>query len=429
MSRAATPTSDHRLLAAWADTGRPDSYDAHLARHGNLPAPGGRAARERLIADVTRSGLGGRGGAGFPTGRKLAAVAAGRGRKVVVANGCESDPGTHKDRVLAQHSPHLILDGALVAAAALHTSDVYVCAHRDGATYQALAQALAQRPDADRFTLADIPSRFVASEESSLANFLSGGEARPTSKPPRVFERGVAGRPTFVSNVETLAHVALIARYGPDWFRTLGTDFSPGTALVSMGGAVRTPGVLEVAYGTALPDLVASVGGATEPLQALLIGGYSGCWVPDSVARTLHFSHEELRAAGTTVGVGSVLALPAGACGIAETARILSYLAGESASQCGPCMFGLPAITADFGGLASGAGARDKTLAPRLARRLSVISGRGACGHPDGAVRLAESALRTFAVDVDAHLHGRPCRGAGALPFLPIPRRTLSLVG
>ena len=429
MSRPAAPTGDHRLLAAWASTGRPDSYDAHLARHGSLPTPSGRAGRERLIAEVTRSGLGGRGGAGFPTGRKLAAVAAGRGRKVVVANGCESDPGTHKDRVLAQHSPHLVLDGALLAAGAFQTSDIYVCAHRDGATYQALSQALAQRADSDRFTLVDIPGRFVASEESSLANFLSGGEARPTSKPPRVFERGVAGRPTLVSNIETLAHVALIARYGADWFRSLGTSASPGTALVTVGGAVRTPGVVEVPYGTTLPALVESVGGVTEPLQALLIGGYSGCWVPDSVARTLHFSHEEMRAAGTTVGVGSVLALPAGVCGVAETARILSYLAGESASQCGPCMFGLPAITADFALLASGAGVNDRTLAPRLQRRLSVIAGRGACGHPDGAVRLAESALRTFAVDVDAHLHGRPCRGAGALPFLPIPRRPLTLVG
>jgi NADH:ubiquinone oxidoreductase subunit F (NADH-binding) len=429
MNRPATPTGDHRLLAAWSDTGRPDSYDAHLARHGNPPNADGRAWRERLIAEVTHSGLGGRGGAGFPTGRKLAAVAAGRGRKVVVANGCESDPGTHKDRVLAQYSPHLILDGALMAAAALHTNDIFLCAHRDGPTYQALGQALTQRPDADRFSLVDIPARFVASEESSLANFLSGGDARPTSKPPRVFESGVAGRPTLVSNIETLAHISLIARYGAEWFRSLGTGPSPGTALVTVGGAVRTPGVLEVAYGAALPDLVASVGGASEPLQALLIGGYSGCWVPDSVARTLHFSHEELRAAGTTVGVGSVLALPAGACGIAETARILSYLAGESASQCGPCMFGLPAITADFAAMASGAGANDRALAARLQGRLSVIAGRGACGHPDGAVRLAESALRTFAVDVDAHLHGRPCRGAGALPFLPIPRRALSLVG
>lgn len=428
-SRAQAPATTLRLLATWVETGRPDSYQAHVHRHGSLPIPSGRSGRDRLIADVTASGLRGRGGAGFPTGRKLAGVAAGRGRKVVVANGCESDPGAHKDRVLAQYAPHLILDGALAAAAAVQATEIHVCAHRNGATYDALGKALAQRPDADRFTLVDVPVRFVSSEESALVNFLSGGQARPTSKPPRVFESGVAGRPTFVSNVETLAHLALIARYGPAWFRTLGTDASPGTALVSVGGAVQSPSVVEVAYGTPLTELVAAVGGATGPVQAVLVGGYSGSWVPDDLAQKLRFSHEHLQNVGASVGVGSLLVLPAEVCGVAETARILAYLAGESASQCGPCMFGLPAIAGDVAALASGAAAHDRALAQRLKHRLGVIPGRGACGHPDGAVRLAESALRTFAADVQAHLAGRPCRGAGALPFLPIPRSPLSLVG
>jgi NADH:ubiquinone oxidoreductase subunit F (NADH-binding) len=240
----------------------------------------------------------------------------------------------------------------------------------------------------------------------------------------RVFEAGVDGRPTYVGNVETLAHLALIARYGAEWYRTAGTHSSPGTALVTIGGAVHSPGVVELPYGTRLRDIVDAAGGAAEPLQALLVGGYSGAWVAGPVASEVPFTHEDLARVGAAVGVGAVVALPVAACGIAETAHVLRYLAAESARQCGPCMFGLPAIAADFAAITAGSTISDRRATRALERRLEVIPGRGACAHPDGAVRLAASALRTFAHDVELHLAGRPCAHAGAPPRLALHARS-----
>jgi NADH:ubiquinone oxidoreductase subunit F (NADH-binding) len=160
-----------------------------------------------------------------------------------------------------------------------------------------------------------------------------------------------------------------------------------------------------------LATALSAAGGETEPLQAVLAGGYGGNWVPLPAAAGLPLAHNEFR------GVGLLLALPVRACGLAETAAILRYLADESARQCGPCMFGLPAIAQDFALLA--AGRVDSGTVPRLRGRLGVIAGRGACAHPDGAVRLAASALRVFERDVHAHAIGRPC------PFAAQPPRLL----
>ncbi|HEX3778748.1 MAG TPA: NADH-ubiquinone oxidoreductase-F iron-sulfur binding region domain-containing protein [Pseudonocardiaceae bacterium] len=407
------------LLAGWRETGRPADLAEHLDRYGELPigAFPGRAGRERLIELVESAGLRGRGGAGFPTSVKLRAVAAGRRRAVVVANGCEGEPASQKDHALLTVAPHLVLDGLQLAAHAVGAGSLLCCVHRGDPLAATLHAALAQRGH-DRLPveIVEVPARFAASEESALVNFINTGTAKPTVKPPRPFERGVRGRPTLVDNVETLAHLALIARYGPAAFRAIGTADSPGSTLLTVAGAVATPGVREVALGTTIGRALTYAGGETEPLQAILAGGYGGSWLPFPAAADLPLTHQDFRAAGASLGVGLLLALPARACGIAETVGMLRYLADESARQCGPCMFGLPAIAADFAELATGSA----TVAAmnRLRGRLGVITGRGACAHPDGAVRLAASALRVFDRDVRAHLAGRPCPAARARPWL-----------
>jgi NADH:ubiquinone oxidoreductase subunit F (NADH-binding) len=418
------PAGSWRLLGGWAETGRPQTYPEHVAAFGSVPlgAYPGAAGRQRLVAEVSAAGLRGRGGAAFPTAHKLAAVASGRGRKVVIANGCEGEPSSRKDRVLAELAPHLVIDGALLAAHVTGADEVYVCVDREGPTFARLARAARDRTVRQRIQVVGVPGRFVASEESALVNYLDNQDARPTSKPPRPFERGVRGRPTFVGNVETLAQLALVARFGARWFRSVGTDGSPGTALVTVDGAVRYPGVVEVPFGITLSDVV-DLGGVVEPLQAVLLGGYGGHWLSAQVAMSTPFTHEDLAAVGASVGVSSVIALPVRACGVAETAHVLRYLAGESAAQCGPCMFGLPAIASDFAALAAGAVVRDAQVIRRIERRLSTVTGRGACAHPDGAARLAASALTTFGADVRQHMAGRPCSIAGAPPRLPLWQR------
>jgi NADH:ubiquinone oxidoreductase subunit F (NADH-binding) len=409
----AGPDGPVRLLAGCAPGGT--GLAAHRAAFGPLPAyPAGA-----LVGVVERAGLRGRGGAGFPTGRKLAAVAAaaGRRRPVVVANGCEGEPASAKDRTLLAVAPHLVLDGAVLAAVALGAGEVVVAVHRGAGAgvHRAVAE---RRGDPVPVRVAEVPRRYVASEESALVHFLTAGDARPTTVPPRPFERGVDGRPTLVDNVETLAHLARIAYHGPDWFRRYGTPTDPGTGLVTVGGAVRVPGVYEVAMGRPVGEILDGAGGAAEPLGAVLVGGYFGAWVPMPQAARVALAHDPDPDTGVTRGAGVLLALPARACGWAETARVLRYLAQESAGQCGPCRFGLPAVADDVAAVA--AGRADAAVYRRLRGRLGVIPGRGACRHPDGAVRLAASALGAFAGDLDAHLAGRPCPGVPH-PVLPLP--------
>jgi NADH:ubiquinone oxidoreductase subunit F (NADH-binding) len=410
-----TSTASHhlpRLLEGLHRDGRALSLREHLAYHGPLP-PAGRHSPDTALTDlVERSGLRGRGGANFPSARKLASVAAGRGRRVVVANGAEGEPGSAKDKVLLGQAPHLVLDGAAMAAQAVGAAQVIVAALAPSvpALLSAVSERDAQRIDRVRPVVVTVPDRFIAGEESALVNYLNQGPGLPTFVPPRPYERGVGGRPTLVQNVETLSHMALIARHGPDWFRAIGPPEEPGSTLVTVQGALRHPGVYEVARGMRLSELVRHTGGPTAPIQAFLIGGYAGAWLPADAAWDTPLSDAALREQGGTLGAGVVLAFPAGACGVAETARIMTYLAEESAGQCGPCVHGLAAMARATDELARGTARRD--VVERLQNWAWQVAGRGACHHPDGAVRMVASALRTFSTDVSAHRQRHVCPGA-----------------
>jgi NADH:ubiquinone oxidoreductase subunit F (NADH-binding) len=395
--------------------GHPDAdLSAHLHRHGSLPYRGGPGL---LLPDVRAAGLTGRGGAAFPVHRKLAAVAAAAGRPVVVGNGAEGEPASGKDKTLLRAAPHLVLDGLQLAAEAVHARDavLYVCCDRPAR--QQLEALIAQRAarGIDRLPvrLATAPARFLAGQESALVSRLSGRAALPAFTPPAVFERGVDGRPTLVQNVETLAHLALIARQGPGWFRAAGTPAEPGTMLCTLHQADGSATVAETQLGTALTALL-----DLGPAQAVLAGGYHGAWIPAAQAAGLSLSNAALRPAGAFAGAGVLAALPADRCGLAETARVARYLALESAGQCGPCLNGLPRIAA---ALTEVAGSRPPPLVlAQLSRWSGLVEGRGACHHPDGTARFVRSALRTFAAEIDHHQRGG-CSAVSDRPFLPVP--------
>jgi NADH:ubiquinone oxidoreductase subunit F (NADH-binding) len=344
-----------------------------------------------------------------------------------VVNAAEGEPVSGKDKVLLRHAPHLVLDGAAAAAAALGARQTLIAVAAGAAAEQAaLRQAIAARKrhgvdGRTSLTLVAVPDGFVTGEETALVDFLNGGSGKPTFKPPRPFERGVGGAPTLVHNAETFAHMALIARFGPGWFRQIGTPVEPGSALLTVSGAVRRPGVYEVALGSPLVDLVDHAGGPTETPLAYLVGGYFGTWISSDQAHRLVLSEAALRKAGASLGAGAIVVLPASACGLAETARIVSYLAGESAGQCGPCVHGLAAIADALEQLAR-PGRSDAR--PDLERWLQQVTGRGACRHPDGAARLVSSALAVFADEVEHHLrHHRCSRRTGHVS--PAPRRSM----
>jgi NADH:ubiquinone oxidoreductase subunit F (NADH-binding) len=362
----APPTGLPRLLAGPPARQGAEQLADHLQRLGRRPSASGAQAR-LLIDMLDAAGLTGRGGAGFPAARKWRAVAANAARAgggaVVVANGAEGEPVAAKDRVLMGLRPHLVLDGLLLAAEAVGAGEAIVYLPRTfPEAVAALERAVRERrlagEDHRLVRVVAGPHRYVAGEETAVVAYLDGGDARPRFVPPRPFERGVGHLPTLVQNVETLAHVALIARFGDAWFRTEGTAASPGTVLLTLGGAVARPGVYEVAPGTPLGTAVAMAGGvvAGDEAQAVLVGGYSGRWVAAADAWSTPVDGRDMAAAGTPLGCAAISVLPSSACGVRETAAVLDFLARESARQCGPCLHGLDAISAGFAAAAGGRG-------------------------------------------------------------------------
>ena len=368
-----------------------------------------------LVAELAAAGVTGHGGAGFPTHRKVELLRTQRGhRKFMVVNAMEGEPASHKDLSLINANPHLVLDGAEMLAAAIGARHVAVCVERDNpTTVNAMKRAIHERSRRSQrgpeFELHTPPWRYVAGEESALVHWLNDNESLPQYRPQRPSILRVGHGPALVDNAETCAHVALVARYGAAWFRGLGTEQSPGSTLVSVTGAVARPTVLEVALGTRISTILSAAGADPEP-QALLLGGYGGMWLSGQHVDA-PYANESLKPLGAAVGAGVMLVIPRGACGLSEVHRITKWMAHESARQCGPCAFGLPAITEDLAQLVTGG--RDPERAyQRLVERLGVINGRGACAHPDGVVRMVRSALEVFVTDIEHHRRGSACAGS-----------------
>ncbi|HUY64165.1 MAG TPA: NADH-ubiquinone oxidoreductase-F iron-sulfur binding region domain-containing protein [Acidimicrobiales bacterium] len=416
------PTVGHTRLLAGPLAGNNADLAAHTDTHGPLDLPRRHhgAWSQSLLDELARSGLTGRGGAGFPAARKLDLLAGQRRRPRLVVNAMEGEPASAKDRLLLERAPHLVLDGAQAAALAIDATLVVCCVADDRPeSADALRRAMAERAaaglDVVPVELRLAPGRYSAGEESALVDWVGGGRGLPTFRPDKSVPLTVGRSPVLLHNAETLAHVALIARHGADWFRAVGLPDAPGTTLVTVTGAVRSPGVVEVELGTPLDVIVQRA----EPLQAplaVLLGGYGGTWMAGTALST-PYAPGPLAEVGGTVGAGVIGVLGPGGCGLAETARIVSYLAAQSAGQCGPCVFGMPAIADDLHRLA--AGQSDGRLLDRLQSRLTAVDGRGACRLPDGAVRLVRSALSVFAKDVTAHARRHPCPGWNRAPVMP----------
>ena len=381
------------LFAGPPPSAGPESYRDHTNRVG--PRPRGNAA---LIDIIDRSGLVGRGGASFPVGVKWRSVASrARGSAVVIANGAEGEPLSRKDRTLMALRPHLVIDGALLAAEAVGANRTLLyIGEAHGAAAMAVVRALSERPagELEGVALFGAPPSYVAGEETAAVNFVNTGVAAPLAIPPRPFERGVDGRPTLVQNVESLAHAALIARHGDAWFQSLGRHHAVGTILLTVSGAVAKPAVIEVASGCTVDEVLAIAGGVSGKARAVLLGGYFGGWISADQAGSMVLDPSGLRAAGGSLGCGVVSVLDETSDPLDVSARIMQHLANESAAQCGPCFFGLRSLSAATTRIASRLA--DHGDLPQLHRWTAMVKGRGACRHPDGAVAFLESALNVF---------------------------------
>jgi NADH:ubiquinone oxidoreductase subunit F (NADH-binding) len=385
----------------------PEPLAEHMARLGPLPS---RRERKDVLPALEASELLGRGGGGFPVGRKWRSVAErSGGRAVVLANGAEGEPLSAKDRAVMTLRPHAVLDGALLAADAVGADEVILylgSAHR--AARRSMTDALGQRVVPVPVRIVAAPDRYIAGEESAAVHFVNQGDARPTASPARPYERGVAGRPTLVQNVESLAYAGLIARFGPDWYRGESAAGPGGIGLMTLAG-VAHPGVREIELGTPLGQVISQSGARQGETRAVLLGGYFGRWVAMPDAWPTALEPAALRAAGLTFGCGVVSVLGPDGCGVSQTSAILDYLAEQSAAQCGPCVFGLRAIADATARLASRSAASDDLV--RIERWAGQLAGRGACRHPDGAAGLLQSALEAFGDEWNRHARSRTCSG------------------
>ncbi|MGV9671809.1 NADH-ubiquinone oxidoreductase-F iron-sulfur binding region domain-containing protein [Gordonia sp. NPDC003504] len=399
-----TPLGTGRLLAGTRD-GRV-GFDAHLARSGY--------PRHRDLAwlcDASRRvGLRGRGGAGFPVAEKLAAIRPGRSVQVLV-NGSESDPTSWKDRTLMRQAPHRVIDGALIAAAALNTDSITVVTHDEPST-DSLWQACAERADAGSVDIRVVGGGFVAGESHAVIAGLNGAHPTPPGRHVSATRRGIGGAPTFAANVETVAQLGLLAELGVERFAELGSCGEWGTVLLTLSGAVASPGVVEVATNTPLSALLGGRAPGSRSPRPVLLGGYHGRWIGDETTR---LDHDSLAARGLDRGVGSITVLPPHTCALGEIARVAHWLADRSAGQCGPCVFGLRALADDFSAFYYGE-PRDLDA---IRRRLGLVAGRGSCHHPDGAVGFLGSALGMLGAEIDRHRRGG-C-GRDVLGILPVP--------
>ncbi|WP_411104591.1 NADH-ubiquinone oxidoreductase-F iron-sulfur binding region domain-containing protein [Streptomyces sp. cmx-4-9] len=399
-----------RLLAGLDQVSRLDRV-AHLTAHGSLP----RYRPDELLALAEDIELRGRGGAGFPFARKLRAVTrsakAQGGTTAVVVNGSEGEPSCLKDTALLLHAPHLVLDGALLAAAALDAEDVVVGVTRTDVE-QSVRAAIAERgPGGRRVRVALLPERFVTGEGTALVSGLNGGPVLPSGRKVRTSERGLGGMPTLLSNTETYAQLAVAARIGALDYRSAGLPNEPGTVLLTVAGTT----VVEVPTGTSLAYVLDLCG--TEPGQGVLVGGYHGRWLDPVSARAAQVSRQSLAAFDAVLGAGAVLPLPEDTCPAGEVARVTRWMANESAGQCGPCVRGLPALADVLDAVVAGGGG---SALEAVEARMGSVRRRGACSHPDGTSSFVASALSSFPDEFRDHAVGSGC-GRRVLGALPLP--------
>ena len=330
------------------------SMEAYQARGGGSALEAAlRLGPDEVISQISSSGLSGRGGAAFPTGIKWRAVADGDGPKHVVANIDESEPGTFKDRLLCERDPLAIIESITVAGLVVGAAQgwIYIRGEYPLATQRlrhAIAQARAEGWLGDDAAGSGQPfdidlrrgaGAYICGEETALFNSLEGFRGEPRNKPPFPTTHGLFGRPTVVNNPETLLNVNEILRIGPEAYRSVGTDASPGTKLFCLSGHVGRPGLYEAPFGMPLGELLSLAGGVQGTLAAVLLGGAAGSFVgPDALE--LPLSLEDTRSAGTTLGSGPVMVFNDSADMGSVIERLAKFFRDESCGQCVPCRVG-----------------------------------------------------------------------------------------
>lgn len=380
---------------------------------------------EDVIKVITDSGLRGRGGAGFPTGKKWQFVAGAQGTpKYIVCNGDEGDPGAFMDRSLLEGDPHTVIEGMTIAAYAVGASRGYMYIR---AEYPLAIKRLQLALDAARevgilgeniletgFSF-DIEVRmgagaFVCGEETALIASIEGERGIPRVRPPYPAVRGLFGKPTLINNVETWGNIRHIILNGPDWFRSIGTEGSPGTKVFALSGKVVNTGLVEVPMGTTLRELIFDIGGGVphgKAFKAVQTGGPSGGCIPAKHLDT-PIDYESLQNLGAIMGSGGVIVMDEENCMVNIAKFFLEFTSEESCGQCVPCRVGLPRMLEIIERITSGNGSMEDI--DRLKELSKTIIESSFCGLGKTAPNPVLSTLQYFAEEYREHIEEKRCR-------------------
>jgi NADH-quinone oxidoreductase subunit F len=402
------------------------SLDGYIAAGGGTALAAALDSPPQVVIDeVKRSGLRGRGGAGFPTGAKWEAVRSDPcATRSVICNAAEGEPGAFKDRWLLRHNPYQVLEGIAIASRVVGADRAFIAIKRGSLReIRVLRRAIAEMKGSEMLGAVTIdivpgPDEYLFGEEKALLEVIEGNEPLPRILPPYqvgLFAKRGATNPAVVNNVETLANVPHVLTRGAEWFRSFGTATSPGTMVFTLCGDVLRPGIYELPLGTPLRTLLLEIGGGSPhgiALKAVFPGASNTVLSPDQFDTPMDF--DSMRKAGSGLGSAGFIAYDESACIVRATLAFCRFLYIESCAQCPACKRGSEEITQCLEGIERGEGS-EADLETSLARCLSVTGGQR-CALPTGESLLVQSAIQKFGDEFRAHL-GRPCPRPRELPF------------
>ena len=417
---------EYRLLLANVDKPDSERLETYRASGGyeRLRKALFEMKPEEIVEEVKKSGLRGRGGAGFPTGLKWSFVPKTDEPKYLVCNADEGEPGTFKDRVIIEKDPHLLLEGIAISAYAIgaHEAFIYIRGEYEYGA-QVLERAIEEAEAAGilgenalgsgyaiKITVHRGAGAYVCGEETALLNSLEGRRGHPRIRPPFPASKGLYQHPTVINNVETLATVPFIVEKGGDWYASLGTEKSKGTKLFSISGHVKRPGVYELELGTPFEELIYDIAGGIRDgrkLKAVIPGGSSTPMLRAEEIEGVLLDYESLQAAGSMLGSGAVIVMDDTTCIVKAVYRMAKFYAHESCGQCTPCREGTRWMVQILSRIVAGRG-RMEDLDVLLDMK-EIMGGNCLCPLGDAALGPLISGITKFREEFEEHIKTGRC--------------------
>jgi len=410
------------------NVGVPDSYEiqTYIERDGYVALE--MALKEYKPAEVVEivlnSGLRGRGGAGFPAGRKWMFLTRNVYPRYLVCNADEGEPGTFKDRVLMEHDPHGVIEGIIISSYACEVEHAFIYIRGEyDLSYERLRRAVDQAYERGylgknilgsgynlELTIMRGAGAYICGEETSLLSSLEGERGHPKLKPPFPAAEGLYRQPTVINNVETLFNVPFIVANGAEWYRQWGTERSPGLKLFCVSGHVERPGTYELALATPMRTLIFDVCGGPKdgvPLKAIIPGGSSTPMMPVEPALACNLDYESVFENGSMLGSGAVIAINEQTCLVGLTERLTAFYKHESCGKCIPCREGTDWMYKILHRIEHGQGRMEDL--DLLLDICDNIAGKSFCPLGDAAVGPVQSSIERFREEYEFHIREKRC--------------------